>query len=91
MYSPISYVLPAALFFILSPNILLRLPKNGSKYLVALVHSIIFAILLHFLMRYFPVYESFEAPGIGGWVLIAFAGLYFLLMLYGLWFNFRSS
>jgi energy-converting hydrogenase Eha subunit A len=60
MYSPISYVLPAALFFILSPNILLRLPKNGSKYLVALVHSIIFAILLHFLMKYLPIQEGYS-------------------------------
>jgi len=60
MYSPISYVLPAALFFILSPNILLRLPKNGDKYLVALVHSIIFAILLHFLMKYLPIQEGYS-------------------------------
>jgi len=86
-----SLVLPAVLFFVLSPGILTRIPKNGDKYLVTIVHSIIFALLLHFLMRYFPVYESFEAPGIGGWVLIAFAGLYFFLMLYGLWFNFQLS
>jgi hypothetical protein len=86
-----SLVLPAVLFFVLSPGILTRIPKNGDKYLVTIVHSIIFALLLHFLIRYFPVYESFEAPGIGGWVLIAFAGLYFLLMLYGLWFNFQLS
>jgi len=60
MHSLISFILPAALFFILSPNILLRLPKNGSKYLVALVHSIIFAILLHFLMKYLPVQEGYS-------------------------------
>ena len=32
------------LFFILSPGILLRLPKNGSKYTVAAVHGLVFAI-----------------------------------------------
>jgi len=60
MHSPISYVFPAALFFILSPGILTRIPKNGSKYLVALVHSIIFAILLHFLMKHLPVQEGYS-------------------------------
>jgi len=83
MHSLVSFILPAALFFILSPGILTRIPKNGSKYLLALVHSVIFAIILHFLMRHFPVYEGFEAPGIGEWVLIGIAGLSVLLILYG--------
>jgi hypothetical protein len=38
----------AILFFILTPAVLLRIPKNGSKYTVAAVHAIIFALLLHF-------------------------------------------
>jgi len=54
-----SSIIPGVLFFILSPGILTRIPKNGDKYLVTFVHSIIFAILLHFLMRYFPVYEGY--------------------------------
>ena len=78
-----SSIIPGVLFFILSPGILTRIPKNGDKYIVTFVHSIIFAILLHFLMKYFPVYEGFEAPGIGEWVLIGFAGLSVLLILYG--------
>jgi hypothetical protein len=38
----------AILFFILTPAVLLRIPKNGSKYTVAAVHAIVFALLLHF-------------------------------------------
>jgi len=58
-----SFILPGALFFILSPGILTRIPKNRSKYLVALVHSIIFAVLLHFLMRNLPIYEGMADAG----------------------------
>jgi hypothetical protein len=58
MYSLVSYILPAVLFFILSPNVILRFPKNGDKYFVAFVHSIIFAVLLHFLMQYLPIQEG---------------------------------
>jgi len=42
-------VLSGLLFFLLSPNILLRLPKNGSKYTVAIVHAVVFSILLFFI------------------------------------------
>jgi len=35
----------AILFFVLTPSILLRLPKNGSKYTVALVHAVVFGLL----------------------------------------------
>lgn len=38
----------AFLFFLLTPAILLRLPPNGSKYVVALVHAIVFAVIFHF-------------------------------------------
>jgi hypothetical protein len=38
----------AILFFILTPAVLLRIPKKGSKYMVAGVHAIVFALLLHF-------------------------------------------
>lgn len=37
----------AILFFLLSPNILLRLPPNGSKTTVALVHSIVFGVVVY--------------------------------------------
>uniref|UniRef100_A0A6C0I0I8 Uncharacterized protein n=1 Tax=viral metagenome TaxID=1070528 RepID=A0A6C0I0I8_9ZZZZ len=35
----------AILFFILTPNVLLRLPKNGSKFTVALVHAAVFGLI----------------------------------------------
>ena len=38
----------AVLFFLLTPAILLRLPPNGSKFTVAAVHAIVFAIIFHF-------------------------------------------
>jgi hypothetical protein len=38
----------AFLFFLLTPAILLRLPPNGSKYVVALVHAVVFAVIFHF-------------------------------------------
>ena len=37
----------ALLFFILSPNILLRLPPNGSKMMVALVHAVVFGVVAY--------------------------------------------
>ena len=36
------------LFFLLSPNILLRLPKNGNKFTVAGVHAVVFVFVLYF-------------------------------------------
>jgi hypothetical protein len=41
-------VYSAILFFLLSPGILLSLPSKGGKYTVAIVHSIVFAIVWHF-------------------------------------------
>lgn len=38
----------AILFFVLSPGILLRIPINGSKYVVAGVHAVIFGVLVFF-------------------------------------------
>ena len=38
----------AILFFLLTPAILVRLPPGGSKWTVAAVHAIVFAILFHF-------------------------------------------
>jgi hypothetical protein len=36
------------LFFLLTPNVLLRLPKNGSKITVAILHAIVFSVILYF-------------------------------------------
>jgi len=38
----------ALLFFLLTPAVLLRLPKNGGKFTVAAVHALVFALIFHF-------------------------------------------
>jgi hypothetical protein len=38
----------AILFFILTPNILVRLPPKSSKFVVAATHAVIFAVIFHF-------------------------------------------
>jgi len=38
----------ALLFFVLTPNVLLRLPTKGSVRVVALVHALVFALIFHF-------------------------------------------
>ena len=35
----------AILFFVLSPGVFLRFPKNGDKFTVAGVHSLVFALI----------------------------------------------
>ena len=40
-------LLHALLFFLLTPNILVRIPKNGNKYTVAGVHAVVFSIALY--------------------------------------------
>ena len=42
----------AILFFILSPNVLLRLPKKGSVKVVAAVHAVVFGLLLLFTTQF---------------------------------------
>ena len=41
--------LTVILFFLLTPGILLSLPPGGSKYTVALVHALVFGLILWFL------------------------------------------
>jgi len=57
-------VFTAALFFLLAPGILLSIPKGGSKYTVALVHGLVFAVLYGLTHHafYLAVYgEGFDA------------------------------
>jgi hypothetical protein len=39
------FVIVVVLFYILTPGILLSLPPGGSKYLVALTHALVFALV----------------------------------------------
>lgn len=41
------FLFSVALFVILTPDILVSLPLKGNKYIVALVHAIIFAVVWH--------------------------------------------
>ena len=41
------------LFFVLTPGVILSLPPKGSKLVTALVHALLFAILLTFFMECF--------------------------------------
>jgi len=40
------FLFSAILFYLLTPSILLTIPKKSNKYVIALVHSIIFATIL---------------------------------------------
>ena len=42
----------AILFIVLTPGILLRIPKNGSKWTVTLVHAAVFALVFHFTHKF---------------------------------------
>jgi hypothetical protein len=50
------------LFFILSQKILVSIPQKGNKYMVALFHAIIFALVLrvthHFFYNLLAIYEG---------------------------------
>ncbi len=54
-----------ALFFVLTPGILVTLPPKGSKVVVALTHAFVFAVVycLTHKMVYQYFYEGFEAVG----------------------------
>jgi len=41
-------VFVAVLFFVLSPGVLLSLPKRGSLMMKAAVHAVVFAVVLYF-------------------------------------------
>jgi hypothetical protein len=40
------------LFYVISPNVLLRIPPNGSKHVVALVHAVVFALVYYYTSGY---------------------------------------
>ena len=50
--SVVHFLLAVLLFVLLTPGILLRLPPNGSKWTVALVHGVLFSAVMHILYMY---------------------------------------
>jgi hypothetical protein len=61
MNSIVTSVFAAILFFILSPGVFLRIPKNGSKMTVTGVHALVFAVLFYF--THTMVYRFFNPSG----------------------------
>lgn len=57
----ITFLFAGLLFFLLTPNILLRLPKNGTKYTVAGVHAVVFTLAIYLLNLFLePLINSFN-------------------------------
>ena len=47
-----SFLYLVFLFYVLSPNVLLRIPPNGSKHMVAIVHAVVFALVYYYTSGY---------------------------------------
>ena len=52
MFNLSSVIYLIFLFYVLSPNVLLRIPPNGSKHVVALVHAVVFAVVYYYTSGY---------------------------------------
>ena len=55
----------ALLFVVLTPGILLTLPKGGSKLTVAAVHGLVFAVVLYFTAKFVVDLTTTGAEGFG--------------------------
>lgn len=60
------FIVLAALFVVLTPGILLRLPANGSKLKVAIVHGLVFALIWSLTRGFFVRATSMFDINIGG-------------------------
>jgi len=52
------FVYATLLFFVLTPGILLRIPPNGSKRVVAAVHAVVFGLVWCFSHKL--IWQSFH-------------------------------
>lgn len=52
MFNFSSFLYLVFLFYVLSPNVLLRIPPNGSKHVVAFVHAVVFALVYYYTSGY---------------------------------------
>ena len=60
------FLFVALLFFVLTPGIVLTIPAKGSKTMVALVHSVVFALvwtLIHKTVWDYGVKNGWIVPG----------------------------
>ena len=64
MFFPLMSLAIAALFFALTPGVLLSLPPKGGKLVVAATHAVVFAFVFHLahkpLMNLAQQYEMFD-------------------------------
>jgi hypothetical protein len=47
------FAISALLFFALSPDVLFKLPSNGSNYVVAFVHALCFGVIFVIVFKYY--------------------------------------
>jgi hypothetical protein len=66
MFNTATCLYTIVLFVLLTPGILLRLPPKGSPLVVAIVHGVVFALLLCFTHKI--VYRMSVGYGIDGFV-----------------------
>ena len=52
MFNFSSIIYLVFLFYVLTPNVLLRIPPNCSKHVVALVHAVVFALVYYYTSGY---------------------------------------
>uniref|UniRef100_A0A6C0B730 Uncharacterized protein n=1 Tax=viral metagenome TaxID=1070528 RepID=A0A6C0B730_9ZZZZ len=53
------------LFFVLTPSVLVRLPKNGNKFTVAGIHALVFGVVFYFTSIFVSELVHFEGFGKG--------------------------
>ena len=54
------FLFVTTLFFVLTPGIVLTLPPKSSKYIVAIVHGIVFALIWYF--THTLVWDAIDGP-----------------------------
>ena len=52
--TPADLVVPATMFVLLSPGLLLSIPSSGPRIYAMLVHTLVFAVAFAFLRKTFP-------------------------------------
>lgn len=65
MFHPLMSLAIAALFFVLTPGVVLSIPSGKGKFVVAATHAVIFALVFHFthkaIRNFTQQYERFES------------------------------
>jgi thiamine transporter ThiT len=59
-------LLAAALFYAFLPGVLVTLPPKSSRVTVQVVHAVLFAVVLHYAMKFVKQYEYYGNHGPAG-------------------------